>query len=225
LIDLNCDMGEIEALHADGTQRSLLEIVTSVNIACGAHAGDETLARATLAEAHRAGVRCGAHPGYPDRANFGRMALALSGEEIASTVEQQVRWLAALAGPIPLTHVKPHGALYNVAARDAAVARAIARGVARWRRDVTLVGLARSVMIDAFREEGFPVWREAFADRAYEPDGTLRPRHLPGALLTDPAAASAQARVITAAGWADTLCVHSDTPHAVEIARAIRTAA
>src|SRR5260370_22649209 len=177
-IDLNCDMGELPEAIADGTQEALMRSVTSVNVACGGHAGDERTMRTTLEQALRAGVAIGAHPGYPDRKNFGRLELKMSPEAVADSVCEQVRALAAIAATsgAKLVHVKPHGALYNQAVRNRELAEAIAKGVARWSRDVVLVGLAGSPMLDVFREAGFAVAAGAFADRHYEPDGTLRSR-------------------------------------------------
>ncbi|BDC48622.1 UPF0271 protein [Bryobacterales bacterium F-183] len=218
-VDINCDMGEIADLHANGTQRELLRWCTSVNVSCGAHAGDETLIRATIADAQAAGVRVGAHPGYPDPANFGRIAMDMPPGDLAREITRQLVWF----GP-DATHVKPHGALYNVAVHNKVVAEAIAAGVAAWRRDVILVGLAGSPMLDVFRAAGFPVWGEAFADRAYEPDGTLRARTKPGALISDPEAAADQAIRLASRGDVQTICIHSDTPGATAIARAVRLA-
>jgi UPF0271 protein len=218
-IDLNCDMGESREAILDGTQGALLHHVTSANIACGGHAGDEWTMRETVRAARVAGVSVGAHPGYPDPENFGRLQLPMSPARIADTVFEQVTRLAEIAGEI--VHVKPHGALYNVAARDCEVALAIADGVARWTRKVILVGLAGSVMLEVWREEGFAVAAEAFADRAYNSDGTLRSRALEGALLTDPEEAAAQALSIVRGGRIDTLCIHGDTPGSALIAAAV----
>src|SRR5712664_1861974 len=194
-IDLNCDMGELPEAIADGTQESLMASLTSVNIACGGHAGDERTMKTTIEQAIRWKLAIGAHPGYPDRANFGRLELKLPPNEIAASVFEQVRALAQIAAGCGarLVHVKPHGALYNQAVRDRALAEAIAKGVARWSRRVVLMGLAGSPMLDVFREAGFPVAAEAFADRRYEPDGTLRSRKHEDALIHDPAEAGRQA--------------------------------
>lgn len=219
-MDLNCDMGERDDIQED----RILALVTSANVSCGAHAGTTELLERTLRLAKRHGVACGAHPSYPDRQNFGRVEMLLSSGEIEDTVEKQVRELAAIAAGVgvELAHVKPHGALYNVAARHDPVARAIARGVARWNRSVTLVGLARSRMLAAWSEMGFAVAAEAFADRAYESDGSLRPRSRPGALITDPLQAAEQAFVLARRGDIQTLCVHGDTPGAEWIAACVR---
>src|SRR6266581_2977819 len=194
-IDLNCDMGELPEAIADGTQEALMRSVTSVNVACGGHAGDERTMRTTIEQALRAGVAVGAHPGYADRENFGRLELKLPAETIAESVFEQVRALAEIAAACGarLAHVKPHGALYNQAVRNRELAEAIAEGVARWRKDVVLVGLAGSPMLGVFREAGFAVAAEAFADRRYEPDGTLRSRKFEDALIRDPEEAAKQA--------------------------------
>jgi UPF0271 protein len=234
-IDLNCDMGEMSEAIADGTQEALMAYLTSVNIACGAHAGDEATMRTTIEQALRRKLAIGAHPGYADRANFGRLELDLSADEIAESVFEQVSKLGEIAAKCGarLGHVKAHGALYNQAARDAAVAEAIADGVGRWRRDVILVGLAGSVMLDAFRRAGFSVAAEAFADRRYEPNGSLRSRKFADALVSNPADAAAQALHIAQSGRvaasdgreirveAQTICIHGDTPGAVKIAAAV----
>ena len=234
-MDLNCDMGEMPEAIADGTQEALMGFLTSVNIACGAHAGDEATSRTTILQALRRKLAIGAHPGYADRANFGRLELDLSADEIAESVFEQVSKLGEIAAKCGarLGHVKAHGALYNQAARDAPVAEAIADGVARWRRDVVLVGLAGSVMLDAFRRAGFSVAAEGFADRRYEPNGSLRSRKFADALVSNPAEAAAQALHIAQAASvfaldgreirveAQTICIHGDTPGAAKIAAAI----
>jgi 5-oxoprolinase (ATP-hydrolysing) subunit A len=237
-IDLNCDMGELPEAIADGTQEALMPSITSVNVACGGHAGDERTMKATIEQALRWKLAIGAHPGYPDRANFGRLELNLSPEAIADSVYVQVRAIAEVAARcgVQLTHVKPHGALYNQAVHNRQLAEAIAKGVARWTRDVVLVGLAASPMLDVFREAGFSVAAEAFADRRYEPDGTLRSRKHSDALIRDPAEAGRQALTIVKQGavvacdgsdvavTAQTLCIHGDTPGAPEIAATVAQA-
>ena len=240
-IDLNCDMGEMPEHISDGTQEALMRSITSVNIACGGHAGDAQTMATTIQQALRHKLAIGAHPGYADRANFGRIELNLSPEEVADSVYAQVRTLAEVAARhhANITHVKPHGALYNQAVHNRELAQAIAAGVARWSRETVLVGLVGSPMLDVFRAAGFPVAAEAFADRRYEPDGTLRSRKHPDALLSDPAEAAQQAlsivqgKVIARDGsevplHADTLCIHSDTPGspqiAAHVAKALRDA-
>ena len=232
-IDLNADVGEIPELVE--VEDALLDVVTSVNVACGGHAGDaasmERVVRAALAR----GVAVGAHPSYPDREGFGRRTMRISLEEVSAAVAGQVAAFLVVAQRCGarLAHVKPHGALYNAAAKDEALARAIAEGVARVAPGVVLVGLAGSVMLQGFSEEGFPFAGEAFADRGYEPDGTLTPRGRPGALKATAEEAAGQAVSIAARGEvvassgeivavdARTLCLHSDTPGAVDFARAI----
>jgi len=219
-IDLNCDMGERDDIKED----RILALISSASVACGAHAGTPALIERTLRLAKHHGVVCGAHPSYPDRENFGRVEMALSSDEIEATVEEQIRALAAIAANVgvELAHVKPHGALYNVATRNEFVARAIARGVARWSRSVILVGLARTPMLEVWSEMGFPVAAEAFADRAYQPDGTLRPRSQPGALITDPMKAAEHAVTLARRGDIQTICTHGDTPGAEWIVASVR---
>jgi 5-oxoprolinase (ATP-hydrolysing) subunit A len=223
IVDLNCDMGELEDAAREA---ALMRYITSANIACGGHAGDEETMERTARLALERGVRIGAHPGYPDRANFGRIEMAMSGGEIAETVREQIERLDAavrrLGGRI--VHVKPHGAMYNVAVKNEAVARAIARGVMEWNASATVFGLSGSRMLDWWREMGLAVAAEGFADRRYEPDGTLRSRKFPDALITDPEAAAAQALRLAREGIAQTICVHGDTPGAVEILKACRKA-
>jgi UPF0271 protein len=241
-IDLNCDMGEIPEAIANGTQEALMRSITSANVACGGHAGDKQTMRTTIQQALHYGVAIGAHPGYPDRENFGRLELKMSTEEVAESVFEQVRALAQVAGSCgtPVVHVKPHGALYNQAVRNRDLAEAIAVGVARWSRDVVLVGLAGSPMLEVFRAAGFTVAAEAFADRRYEPDGTLRSRKFEDALIRDPEQAARQALKMVERGVAtasdgseiavsaQTICIHGDTPGATaiagEVARALRGA-
>jgi 5-oxoprolinase (ATP-hydrolysing) subunit A len=234
-IDLNCDMGELPNAILDGTQESLMPSLTSVNIACGGHAGDARTMRTTIEQALRWKLAIGAHPGYADRANFGRLELNLPPEAIADSVFEQVKALAEVAagcGAV-VTHVKPHGALYNQAVRNRLIAEAIAGGVARWKRDVILMGLAGSSMLDVFRGAGFRVAAEAFADRRYEPNRTLRSRKFDDALIRDPAEAGRQALQIAERGTvtardgsevavsAQTICIHGDTPGASVIAAAV----
>jgi 5-oxoprolinase (ATP-hydrolysing) subunit A len=237
-MDLNCDMGELPEMLADGRQEALMEFVTSVNVACGGHAGDEAMMRATVEQAQRHGVAVGAHPGYEDRENFGRVELQLTPEEIRNSVYRQLIALALVAGKCGarVVHVKPHGALYNQAAKDAAIARAIAAAVRLCTKDVVMVGLAGSLMLEEFRSAGFRVAAEAFADRRYEEDGSLRARKFRDALLDVPEKAAEQAvriaegrGVLThegtvAAVEAQTICIHADTPGAERIAKSVRLA-
>jgi UPF0271 protein len=222
-----------------GADEAVLAYVSSANVACGFHAGDPTVIDRTVARAVRAGVAVGAHPSHFDLRGFGRREIAADPAEVEADVVYQVGAVAAFARShgSHLTHVKPHGALYNQAARDEALARAVARGVARCSRDLVLVGLAGSVpMRRAAEAEGLRFAAEAFADRAYDAEGRLVPRSRPGALITDPASAAAKAVRIVCEGAvvsvdgtrvpmaADTLCLHGDNPHVLEIARAVREA-
>lgn len=234
-IDVNCDVGEIPEAIADGSQEALMPYISSVNIACGGHAGDTQMMRATIGQALQHRLSIGAHPGYEDPANFGRLELQLSSEEIAASVHRQIQALHRIAEECgaSIHHVKAHGALYNQAARDRQIARAIAEAVRRAHPNAILVGLAGSIMLEEFRAAGFSVAAEAFADRRYEPNGTLRSRKFADALLRDPEQAADQAiriaqhsSVIAADDTAiplhaDTLCLHGDTPGAPQIAAAI----
>jgi UPF0271 protein len=238
-VDLNADLGESFGAWTMGADEALLAYVTSANVACGFHGGDPAVIDRTVARAVRAGVAVGAHPGHLDLRGFGRREIAADPAEVEADVVYQVGAVAAFARAhgSHLTHVKPHGALYNQAARDEALARAIARGVARVGRDLVFVGLAASTaMRGAAEREGLRFAAEAFADRAYDAEGRLVPRSRPGALITDPASAAAKAlrivrdhRVVSIDGAevpmrADTLCLHGDNPHALAIARAVREA-
>ena len=238
-IDLNADVGEGFGAWAMGSDADLLALVTSVNVACGFHAGDPAVMDRTVAAAARAGVALGAHPGYFDLRGFGRRPMAVPPEEVENDVLYQVGALMAFARAhgATLGHVKPHGALYNQAAADERLARAVARGTARAGRDLVLVGLASSAaMRRAAEAEGLRFAAEAFADRSYEDDGTLRARALPGAVITDPQAAARQAVSIARDGCvtsasgarvrvaAETVCLHGDNPAAVANARAVREA-
>ena len=225
-IDLNCDLGE-----GAGQDARLMPLVTSANIACGGHAGDPAAMRATVELAQRHGVAIGAHPGFPDRANFGRRELALAPAELRASIAAQIDALLALA---PLRHVKPHGALYNLAARDATVAKLIADVVHEIDPTLILFGLSGGELTWAGRARGLRVAHEVFADRTYQRDGSLTPRSRPEALIHDEAAAVAQVlrmikegRVRATDGTdvaisADTICVHGDGPRAVAFARRLR---
>ena len=229
-IDLNADVGE------GCDDEALLPFLTSANVACGMHAGTPGLMDRSVALALHRGVRIGAHPGYADRENFGRNDVDLPLDEVENLVLFQI---AALDGFVRarggrLAHVKAHGALYNRAAREPDLARAIARGVKRYRGDLVLVGLAGSKLLSAAEEVGLPAAGEAFADRRYLPSGALMPRKQAGSVLTDPADAAEQAVHIARDGFvtasdgsrvpvsARTLCLHGDTPGAPRIARAVR---
>jgi 5-oxoprolinase (ATP-hydrolysing) subunit A len=237
-IDLNADVGEGFGPWPMGDDEHLVPLVSSVNVACGLHAGDPATIERTVRLAVAAGAAVGAHPGYPDLAGFGRRELAMPPAELEATILYQVGAVAAFArdAGVELHHVKPHGALYNAAAHDPKLAETVARAVRRWSRDVVLYGLAGSALIDAGRDAGLAVAAEAFPDRAYEPDGTLCSRSLAGAVLTDSAAIAARAvgmardgRVVATDGTtltieAQTICLHGDTPGAAAHAAAVRRA-
>jgi len=234
-IDLNCDVGEMPEAVTDGSQETLMRYISSVNIACGGHAGNPEMMRATVEQSLRHAVSIGAHPGYEDRANFGRSEMQLPSEEIADSVYRQILVLEKIVGQCgaKIRYVKAHGALYNQAGRNREIAQAIAEGVRRWRSDAVLIGLAGSVMLAEFRAAGFSAAAEAFADRRYEKDGSLRSRKFPDALLQDPEEAAEQALRIVEQGsvlaadgsivplQAQTICIHGDTPGAPEIAAAV----
>lgn len=238
-IDLNADMGEGFGVYPLGRDAELLAVVTSANVACGFHAGDPSVMDRTVALAVQARVAVGAHPGFPDLRGFGRRRVDADPAEVERDVLYQVGALQAFARAhgTRVAHVKPHGALYNQAAEDERLAHAVARGVARAGRDLVLVGLASTAVMRAAAEaEGLRFAAEAFADRRYEANGTLQSRQVAGSVLTDPAAAAAQAVRIARDGTveavdgtevrlrADTLCLHGDNPEAVANARAVRQA-
>jgi 5-oxoprolinase (ATP-hydrolysing) subunit A len=234
-IDLNCDMGESFGKYELGQDEAVMASITSANIACGLHAGDPVVMDRTVRLAARYGVRVGAHPGYPDLQGFGRRAMDLSLEEAEAFTLYQISALAGIAKTcgVELSHVKPHGALYNESARDPKLAGAIARAVKRFSGGLVLVGLAGSALIDAGREVGLRVANEGFPDRVYNEDGTLRSRRETGALMGSIEAISAQAVRLSVEGISfgagkpvrvDTLCLHGDHPGAAENARAVRKA-
>lgn len=222
-MDLNCDMGELEDAAREA---ALMEYISSANIACGGHAGDEATMERTARLAIGRGVHIGAHPSYPDRTNFGRVEMDLPDAEIERAVREQIERLEAVVRRLGanITHVKPHGALYNVAARDERVARAIGRAVAAWNPAIPLFGLLGSRCLDWWRGMGLNVTAEAFADRRYEPDGSLRSRKFSDALITDAGEAAAQAARFARERKAQTVCVHGDTPGAVAIVKAVGAA-
>lgn len=237
-VDLNCDLGESFGRYTLGDDAAMLRIVTSANVACGLHAGDPAVMARTVALAVERGVAVGAHPGYPDLQGFGRRAMALAPEELRAVLLYQLGALAAFAraSGVKLAHVKPHGALYNLAARDEGVAETVADAIAAFSRDLSVLTLPSSALARAAAERGLRVAREGFADRAYREDGSLVPRNEPGAVLHDPAQIAARAvRMVTRGEVAaitgaviplavETLCVHGDTPGAVQIAATARAA-
>jgi UPF0271 protein len=237
-IDLNCDMGESFGVWTMGDDGAVLMHVTSANVACGFHAGDPDTMRRTVALAIRAGVAIGAHVSLPDLQGFGRREIRVSSDETHALTLYQLGALAAFAraAGTRLHHVKPHGALYNMAARDAALADAIAGAVRDFDPALILVGLANSELPRAGTRAGLAVAHEAFADRRYERDGALTPRREADAVIHEVDAAVAQAVAIATQGvvaardgsvlalHADTLCVHGDRPDAAVFARRLREA-
>jgi UPF0271 protein len=234
IIDLNCDIGESFGRYPLGADAEVLQWVTSANIACGMHAGDPLVMQETVRLAVERGAAVGAHPGYPDLQGFGRRVMDLSPHEVEAFMLYQIGALAGFArsAGVDLAHVKVHGALYNQAAKDPALAEAIARGTARFSRDLILVGLAGSRLIEAGLAIGLRVAREGFPDRAYNPDGSLKSRREPGAVLTSVEEVCAQALHLARNGVGEsvsrsrveTLCIHGDGAHAPEFARAVRQA-
>lgn len=234
-IDLNADLGEIPEACATGDD--LMRSITSANIACGGHAGDRESVRRAVAAACSSGVHVGAHPGYPDRANFGRVTMHMPPHELHRALELQMRLVADAAARcgVRMMHVKPHGALYHAVNLDPGVARTLAAAVRQVDASMMVVVQYASAALSFFRQQGLSVAQEAFIDRAYEANGQLRSRMLAGALL-DEEKAIAQALDIVlhhrVTAWdgslltmaPDTLCLHSDTPNAAAMARRVRSA-
>ena len=234
-IDFNSDLGE-----GAGTDAVLMPLISSANIACGGHAGNENTMRTTIELAIRHKVAIGAHPGYPDRERFGRIPMDMPPRELIDSIRRQVDSLIGVASRMGarVTHVKAHGALYNQGERDATIARNIIFGIqaATGGHELVIVAPPGSAMVQEASGLGMKVAREGFVDRAYEADGTLRSRSVAGSLLTDPADAVRQALSFVKNGGVsavdgsflalavDTLCVHGDTPGAPEIAHAVRDA-
>jgi len=225
-IDLNCDMGE-----NIGNDEDIMPYITSANIACGFHAGDATTMRETVRLAKRFDVAVGAHPGWKDREGFGRNEMTLSSGEVEALVWEQVNTLAEIAKSegVELHHVKPHGALYNQAAKDSVLAQAIARAVKRVSVDLVLVGLAGSGLVEAGVEVGLRVANEGFPDRNYNPDGTLVSRKQPHAIIESPEEIAQHAIELVQRGIdfsgrrvnVDTLCLHGDHPRAADNAKTV----
>jgi len=220
-IDLNADLGEGYANDA-----ALLELVSSANVACGWHAGDETTMMTTIRAALARGVAVGAHPSYPDRDGFGRRDIDRTPDEIREDVLAQLRTIGAVARQCgaSLRHVKPHGALYNRAARDRKVADAVVKAVAAFDPELCVVGLAGGLQGVAARAAGLRALDEVFPERGYAADGTLIPRGSPGAIVEDPQAAAAAAVSFAQRGFGQTMCIHGDNPLAVQTASAVRRA-
>jgi 5-oxoprolinase (ATP-hydrolysing) subunit A len=234
-IDFNSDLGE-----GAGTDMALMPLITSANIACGGHAGNDNTMRTTIELAMRYKVAVGAHPGYPDRERFGRVPMDIPARELIESIRRQVDSLIGIASRLGarVTHVKAHGALYNQGERDEAIARNIIFGVqaAIGGYELVIVAPPGSAILKEASGLGMKVAREGFVDRVYEPDGTLQSRSVAGSVLTDPAEAMRQALSFVKDGGVtavdgsflklsvDTLCVHGDTPGAADIARAVRDA-
>ncbi len=233
-VDLNCDLGESFGRYELGQDAEMMALISSANIACGFHAGDPSVMANTVALAKRHNVVVGAHPGYPDLQGFGRRAMSLSPLEIAYSICYQIGALAAFTriASMGLVHVKPHGALYNLAAQDPAMARAIAQAVAEYDDRLVLVGLAGSELIREGEAAGLRVAREGFPDRTYLPDGSLMPRAQPGSVISETRAVAENALRLVKQGVMqnkkiikiDTLCLHGDHSKALENARAVRGA-
>jgi 5-oxoprolinase (ATP-hydrolysing) subunit A len=233
---LNADIGESFGIYRTGADELLLRTITSGSIACGFHAGDPAVMRQTVRMAAQAGVSIGAHPGLPDLAGFGRREMSIEPREIADLVLYQLGALSAIAKAegAAIRHVKPHGALYNMSVRRADMAEAIARAVALFDDTLVLVGLPGSQLLSAASRLGLSVAAEGFADRSYEQDGSLTPRHLADAIVSEPGLAAERAvRMVRDGNVAardgsrfslkvDTICVHGDTPGAADLAAAVR---
>lgn len=237
-VDLNCDMGESFGIYQMGTDSQIMPLVSSANIACGFHAGDPSVMRKTLEAAVAQGVAVGAHPGLPDLVGFGRRNMQVSAQEAYDMVVYQVGALAGFAKAVgvSLHHVKPHGALYNMAAKDKALADAIARAARDIDASLVLYGLAGSQLIQAGKNAGLRVASEVFADRTYQADGSLTSRSQPNALLQSDEEAvqqvltmvmEKQVKAVTGE-WvsldADTICIHGDGAHALSFATKVRAA-
>lgn len=237
-IDLNLDAGEIPEALASGKEEALYQLVSSVNIACGGHAGDERSMRAAVRLARKYGLAIGAHPSFPDRENFGRKVVAIELARLTANLVEQVRSLQAISNEegMRLHHLKAHGALYNEAARDNALAEVLIETVQRVDPNLILVGLAGSPFLDRARSKGLRVAAEAFVDRRYEADGSLRARRHADALITDLQCAAAQALGLARGEGVETvngnrlaisvqtLCIHGDGADSLAIAKAVRDA-
>jgi UPF0271 protein len=235
-VDLNCDLGESFGAYTIGNDKKILEYISSANIACGYHAGDHNVMMKTVKLAHHLEVSIGAHPGFPDLIGFGRREMKISPDEIFNLVVYQVGALQGVAKvhQAKVQHVKPHGALYNVAAKNKEVARAIARAVYSVNPELILFGLAGSELVKMGKEMGLEVAEEVFADRNYQPDGSLTPRTEPNAMIHDADVAVSriirmvnEGKVTAVNGQdisiqADTICVHGDEPSALQFVQKLR---
>ena len=235
-VDLNSDLGESFGAYTIGMDEAVIAHISSANVACGYHAGDPLVMDKTVAAAKAAGVAVGAHPGHPDLIGFGRRNMACSPKEVKAFIKYQMGAIQAFctAHGVKLQHVKPHGALYNQAAKDMELSMAIAEAIAEVDKDVILMGLAGSCMLEAGKKCGLRVASEVFADRAYQADGSLVPRSKPGAVIHDKDEAIArtirmvtEGKVTAITGEevsidAHSICVHGDNPSAVEFVKNIR---
>ncbi len=235
-VDLNSDLGESFGTYKLGMDAEILAFVSSANVACAYHAGDPLVMEETVGRAARAGVAVGAHPGFPDLMGFGRRNMVCTPKEVKAYVKYQLGALYAFtkAQGVAMQHCKPHGALYNMAAKDMALATAIAEAIAEVDSNIILLGLANSLMIQAGRHAGLKVASEVFADRAYQADGSLVPRSQPGAVIHDTEEAIArtirmvkEGKVTAISGEevplsADSICVHGDNPSALAFVKSIR---
>ena len=235
MIDINCDMGEINTLLDNGTYEALMDHVTSINIACGGHAGDEKMIRAMIETAKEKKVKIGAHPSYPDRKNFGRYEMDITNDEMSISILEQITRVMDIAAEynFSISHMKPHGALYNKAANDESLATLIGEVIISINPALPIMCLAGSRMVSILEDMGLNVLRESFADRTYEADGSLRKRTLSNALIVNPQIATLQAynisknnKLVAHNGieitiQSDTVCIHSDTPDALKIAIAV----
>ena len=238
VIDINCDMGESFGAYRIGEDEKIIEYITSANIACGYHAGDPQVMQKTVELARDHGVAVGAHPGFPDLLGYGRRTLETFPGEVKQYVLYQVGALSAFCrvNRVPLQHIKPHGALYNLAARDEKIAAEIIGALKGFDPALILIGLSGSRLLELAEAEGVLVAREVFPDRAYLDDGRLAPRSLPGAVIHDEEQVRRRVVKLIAEGImtsidgkeirfpADTLCIHGDTPGAWRLARSIREA-
>ena len=235
-IDINSDMGELNHLLADGTYEKLMDHVTSINVACGGHAGDPEMMNVMVALAKSKGVKLGAHPSFADKENFGREVIEdFDPNELLDSIRDQIETLVDIASEheMELSHVKPHGALYNLAVNNEEISQTIAEAIIDVNSSFKAVGLAGSKMITVFDELGLDVISESYVDRMYEADGTLRSRKFDDALITDPEKAANQMKsmlngnIVAVDGTElqvkiQSVCVHSDTPNAVEIATTVK---
>jgi len=233
-IDLNCDMGESFGMYKMGLDEQVIKHISSANIACGFHAGDPMWMRRTVRLAEENGVAVGAHPGFPDLVGFGRRTMSLSPEEVRDDMVYQIGALRAFTRNQKLQHVKPHGALYNQAVEDEGLSRAVCEAILEVDPEMAIVALAGSTWVGIAKEMGLRVAREVFADRALNSDGTLVSRSLPGAVIEDVQEVVRRGVELVTEGsteaisgetidvQADSLCLHGDTPGAVEMAEALR---